>query len=152
MICEALCALSAVLALVAFFKREKIEFEVVERELAKKREKVRKRYVLAICLSEEPDKLNAECLDEAIKDAVRRAYGAVGLALARPKVVYFDLQTKGVIIRTTLDGVKLISSALLWLGEACGTKVNVVPLRAFGTLASARKKLPKLNYYVKQVE
>jgi len=149
-ICEALAALAFVLSLASFLRSKKVELEVVEKKLAKKREKERRRYVLAVLLSE--GKVEKECLQSAVEGALKELYGTLGLALAKPKVVYYDPVAGAVIIRTTLEGVKLLASALMLLEEACGAKAGLVPLRAFGTLSSARDKVPKLNKYVKDLQ
>jgi len=150
--CELLSALALIISLIALYKSESIKIEVVETKLAKKKEKVRKRYVVTLVLSEDPNKIEKECLDDAVKRSVKEVYGTLGLAIVNPKVVYLDGVTKAAIIRTTLEGVKVVTSSLMALDEACGTRVNLIPFRAFGTLASAREKLPKLNKYVKYLE
>lgn len=152
MLCEVMSAAALLISLIALFQSKRVTLEVVEKKLAKKREKVRKRYVLVATVTHEPEKVEKECLDEAVKSAVRELYGTIGLALSKPKVVYVDEVTKAAVVRTTLEGVKILASALIGPREACGTTVNLIPLRAFGTLASAREKLPKLNKYVKDLK
>jgi len=152
LLCELLSALALMFSLIALHRTGSVRIEVTEAKLAKKREKPRKRYVVALVLSEDPSRIGKECLDEAVKSSVKEVYGALGLAIANPKVVYLDEVTKAVIIRTTLEGVKVVASSLMALEDACGTRVNLIPFRAFGTLASAREKLPKLNKYIKYFE
>ena len=150
--CELLSAAALVLSLYAIFRSKEVKIEVVETKLAKKRKKRIKRYVSTVVISEDPKALEEECLEEAVKETLRRAYGTVGLAVTDLKLAYFDRDAGVAIFRVTLEGVKLLASALMWLEEACGTKVNLVPVRAFGTLSSAREKVPKLSKYVKELE
>ncbi|ABU82601.1 Rpp14/Pop5 family protein [Ignicoccus hospitalis] len=151
MICEVLAAAALVTALVALYKANDVEIEVIEKKLAKKRAKKIRRYVLVLVLSERPEEVEEGCVEGAVIESLKRAYGTIGLALTDPKLAYFDPDLKVAIFRTTLEGVKLLSSSLLYVEEACGTKVNLISLRAFGTLASAREKLPKLGKYVKNL-
>ncbi len=144
MICEVICFLSLIVSFYALSKRE-IEIRVVDVKLKKEREKERRRYVLVQVIAEDPQKVEEKCLDDFVKESVEELYGLVGLALSKPKVVYLDLATKMAVVRTTLEGVKLVASALLKKETGCGTKLRLVPLRAFGTLASARERIPEFN-------
>ena len=144
MICEILCFLSLLISFYALSKRE-LEVKVIDVKLKKEREKERKRYVLIQVIAEDPSKVNEECLDRIIKDSVKDLYGLIGLSLSKPKVVYLDPATKMVIVRTTIQGVKILASSLLKKDEGCRTKLRLIPLRAFGTLASARERIPKFT-------
>ncbi len=144
MICEILCFLSLLVSFYALSKRE-LEVKVIDVKLKKEQEKERKRYVLVQVIAEDPNKIDEECLDRIIKDSVKDLYGLIGLSLSKPKVVYLDPTNKMAIIRTTLQGIKILASSLIKKDEGCGTKLRLVPLRAFGTLASARERIPELT-------
>ena len=144
MICEVLCFLSLAISFYTLSKKE-VEIKVVDVKLKKERKKERERYILIQVIAEDPQKVNEVCLDNFVKEAIKEVYGLVGLALSKPKVVYLDLATKMAIVRTTLEGVKPLASALLKKEVGCGTRLRLVPLRAFGTFASARERIPEFN-------
>ncbi len=123
----------------------KARVELPEFPLAKKREKVRKRYVLMHVLAERPEALERKCLEDCLANAVRNWFGEVGLALAEPRLVYFDLKSKHVIIRCNYDAKEVLIASTIEPVKCCGTELKFVPLRAFGTLRAARDAIPKLS-------
>ncbi|UXD21879.1 ribonuclease P [Ignicoccus pacificus DSM 13166] len=133
-----------ILSLVSILWKRECVVRVEKVNLSKKREKERRRYVLMQVLAEEPEKLDPSCLQEAMKEAIEKGYGRIGLAIANPKLVYFDLNTNSIIVRCDLEGKEILASSTMLLKEACGTRVRLIPLRAFGTLKSAREKIPKV--------
>ncbi len=136
----AIALFSALLSLVALYKCSCEKLPRVS--LAKKVEKRRRRYILTQVISE--GKVDQKCLQEAVEKAIEQLYGRLGLAKVNPKVVYVDLKTMSVIIRCEYEGKPILLASLIELKEACGKRVRLVPLRAFGTLKSARDKIPKV--------
>jgi len=147
-ICELLCTISLALSFYALSKKE-VTVKVEEIKLKKERTKERRRYILVQVISEDPHKVNDKCLDETIKSAIKEMYGLIGLALAKPKLVYLDVASKMAIVRTTLEGVKLVASSMLKVENGCNVRIRLVPLRAFGTLASARERIPEFHKSLK---
>jgi len=139
----ALALLALALSLYAVLTKREC-YKVGRAELGKSKERERRRYVLFQVLAENPERLEPECLERSLISLIEKNYGKIGLAIANPKVVYFDINTKNLIVRTNLEGKNIIASSTIEPVSACDTQVKLLPLRAFGTLKSAREKIPKV--------
>ncbi|ALU12723.1 hypothetical protein EYM_06795 [Ignicoccus islandicus DSM 13165] len=137
-----LSTIALALSILALLNSRKIP-DLGGTSLAKKNEKVRKRYILMHVLSEEPKKLERKCLEECLVKLLKESYGNVGVALCEPKLVYFDVKTKSIVVRCNYDAKDLLIASTIKYTECCGTLVKFIPLRAFGTLRSARDHIPK---------
>jgi len=123
--------------------REKVVI-VGSKKMAKGLRKERKRYVLFQIMSTERVK-DQECLQKVVEMSIERMYGKVGLALVSPKVVYYDMKTNNVIVRCRYEGKDILIASSILPQDACGTKVKLIPIRSFGTLRSARERIPKVG-------
>ena len=72
-------------------------------------------------------------------------YGKIGLAIVKPKVVYYDFKVNNVIVRCNYEGKDMLIASTIQVHEACGRKLKLIPVRAFGTLRSARERIPKVG-------
>ncbi len=110
-------------------------------EASKLKRKRRRRYIAALILYEGRLPLDPRVVQRSIEDAVRRLAGEVGVAEARPQVVYYDPVRGAVIIRTNHLARNLVLASLLLIREIGGARVRVVPLRTAGTIRSAKRYL-----------
>ena len=143
-----MCIGGLILSLVAIFlsilslKEKVIRIEKVS--LAKPLEKERKRYILFQVLSTERIE-DVQCLQEGLEKGIEEMYGKIGLAIVKPKVVYYDFKVNNVIVRCNYEGKDMLIASTIQVREACGRRLKLIPVRAFGTLRSARERIPKVG-------
>ncbi len=114
-------------------------------EASRLKRKRRRRYIAALILYDGKLPVDPRVVQRSIEDAVKRLAGEVGVAEARPQVVYYDPVRGAVIIRTNHLAKSLVLASLLLIREIGGVRVRVVPLRTAGTIRSAKRYLGVLE-------
>ncbi len=105
----------------------------------------RRRYIAALIVYEgrlPPDPREAA---KSIEEALRRLGGELGVAEARPTIVYYDPVRGAMVVRTNHLAVNLVLAALALVRQIGGAKARIIPLRTTGTIRSARRALGVLD-------
>ncbi len=141
-------------ALVALSKRVKTlegvigkaveAIESIEEAKALKRRR-RRRYIAALIVYEGRLPEDPREVLKSINTALERLAGTIGVAEARPAVMYYDPVRGALVIRTNHLSVNLVLASLLFVKRIGSAKVNIIPLRTAGTIRSARRALGVLD-------
>ncbi len=137
------CALALTLSLVALiFSVISVSKDKSPRIKQKMPKKSRKRYVMVLVISE--GRVDRSKLEEAIRDEFVKSFGELNLALSGLKLVYFDEAVNVGVVRIAYEYKRHLLVALSKVRRVDGEKVVLVPLKSFGTIKSAVKRIPKL--------
>ncbi|WP_148679003.1 Rpp14/Pop5 family protein [Aeropyrum pernix] len=123
--------LARILSRAALRQRELVRL----RRLAGRRP--RRRYVAFEVLSLDGPPPGKGEFEEALRGVYLKAFGAESLALARPRIVYYEEESGRGVVAVVRDYRYHILAALGLVRMAGGRRVLVVPLRTSGTVKGA---------------
>ncbi len=103
----------------------------------------RRRRYIAFCISTEDGvQLDPNKVERTIIEAMTRLGGVLGVAEAKPQLVYYDAKSNCGVFRVTYMSKHLAIAAMGFVRNIGGKKVVIIPLRTSGTVKRAKKSLP----------